>query len=73
MYIQSQGLESEMEFESESASSSGNSSGSSGQVRGGKKHEFYVAAFSGHLFYDLFSQGQMAMAPLPPPRSATGK
>ena len=24
---------------------------------GGKKHEIYVAAFGGHLFYDLFLQG----------------
>ena len=24
---------------------------------GGKKHEIYVAAFDGHLFYDLFVQG----------------
>ena len=24
---------------------------------GGKKHEIYVAAFCGHLFYDLFVQG----------------
>ena len=24
---------------------------------GGKKHEIYVAAFGGHLFYDLFIQG----------------
>ena len=24
---------------------------------GGKKHEIYVAAFGGHLFYDLFVQG----------------
>ena len=23
----------------------------------GKKHEIYVAAFGGHLFYDLFLQG----------------
>ena len=33
---------------------------------GGKKHEIYVAAFGSHLFYDLFSQGQGGMAPLPP-------
>ena len=25
---------------------------------GAEKHEIYVAAFGGHLFYDLFSQGQ---------------
>ena len=33
--------------------------GSSGRVGGGggKKHEIYVAAFGGHLFYDLFLQG----------------
>ena len=24
---------------------------------GGKKHEIYVVAFGGHLFYDLFLQG----------------
>ena len=42
------------------------SSGSSGWVRGAEKHEIYVAAFGGHLFYDLFSQGQGAMAPSPP-------
>ena len=24
---------------------------------GGKKHEIYVAAFGGHLFYDLFVRG----------------
>ena len=28
-----------------------------GWGRGGKKHEIYVAAFGGHLFYDLFVQG----------------
>ena len=40
-------------------SSYGNSSGSSGRVRGGaEKHEIYAAAFGGHPFYDLFSQGQ---------------
>ena len=27
---------------------------------GGKKHEIYVAAFGGHLFYDLFFQGRGA-------------
>ena len=43
------------------------SSRSSGQVRGAEKHEIYAAAFSGHLFYDLFSQGQGGMAPSPPP------
>ena len=45
------------------------SSGSSGRVRGGaEKHEIYAAAFGGHLFYDLFSQGRGgAMAPSPPP------
>ena len=25
--------------------------------KGGEKHEIYAAAFDGHLFYDLFSQG----------------
>ena len=37
----------------------------------GEKHEIYVAAFSGHHFYDLFSQGQGAMAPSPPAGSTT--
>ena len=32
------------------------SSRSSGQVMGAKKYEIYVAAFGGHLFYDLFLQ-----------------
>ena len=46
-----------------------NSSGSSGRVRGGaEKHEIYAAAFGGHLFYDLFSQGQGGgHGPLGPP------
>ena len=44
------------------------SSGSSGRVRGGaEKHEIYAAAFGGHLFYDLFSQGQGGPWPLAPP------
>ena len=48
------------------------SSGSSGRVRGGaEKHEIYAAAFGGHLFYDLFSQGQGGHGPLAPPGSAT--
>ena len=49
------------------------SSGSSGRVRGGaEKHEIYVAAFGGHLFYDLFLQGQGGHGPpWPPPGSAT--
>ena len=35
------------------------SSRSRGRVRGGgEKHEIYMAAFGGHLFYDLFSQGR---------------
>ena len=35
-----------------------NGIGSSGRVgEGAKKHEIYVAAFGGHLFYDLFVQG----------------
>ena len=34
------------------------SSGSSGRVGGAEKHEIYADAFGGHLFYDLFSQGQ---------------
>ena len=43
------------------------SSGSSGRVMGGggEKHEIYVAALGGHLFYELFSQG--GHGPLPPP------
>ena len=42
--------------------------GSSGRVGGAKKHEIYVAAFGGHLFYDLFVQGLGgAMAPSAPP------
>ena len=45
--------------------------GSSGRVGGGKKHEIYVAAFGGHLFYDLFVQGWGGMAPSVPPGSAT--
>ena len=50
------------------------SSGSSGRVGGGaEKHEIYAAAFGGHLFYDLFLQGQGGGPwPLgPPPGSAT--
>ena len=48
------------------------SSGSSGRVRGGgEKHEIYAAAFGGHLFYDLFSQGRGGHSPLAPPGSAT--
>ena len=44
------------------------SSGSSGRVRGGaEKHEIYAAAFGGHLFYDLFLQGQGGNGPLAPP------
>ena len=45
------------------------SSGSSGWVRGGEKHEIYVAAYGGHLFCDLFSQGRggRAIAPSAPP------
>ena len=39
---------------------------------GGKKHEIYVAAFGGHLFYDLFVQGWGRHGPLgTPPGSAT--
>ena len=43
--------------------------GSSGWVGGAKKHEIYVAAFGGHLFYDLFLQGLGGgdMAPSAPP------
>ena len=45
---------------------------SSGRVGRDKKHEIYVAAFGGHLFYDLFLQGWGGdMAPSAPPRSAT--
>ena len=44
-----------------------NSIGSSGRVGGGgKKHEIYVAAFGGHLFYDLFVQGLRGGGPWPP-------
>ena len=45
--------------------------GSSSRVRGAKKHEIDVAAFGGHLFYDLFVQGWGALAPSAPPGSAT--
>ena len=45
----------------------GGSIGSSGWVGGAKKHEIYVTAFGGHLFYDLFLQGWGAMAPSAPP------
>ena len=45
--------------------------GSTSQVGGVKKHEIYVAAFGGHLFYDFFVQGWGAMAPSTPPGSAT--
>ena len=39
---------------------------------GGKKHEIYVVAFGGHLFYDLFLQaGGGGIAPLAPSGSAT--
>ena len=47
------------------------SSGSSGGVRGAEKREIYAAAFSGHLFCDLFSRGQGDRGPLGPPGSAT--
>ena len=40
------------------------SSGSSGQVRGGEKHEIYAAASGSHLFYDLFLQGWGGHTPL---------
>ena len=35
----------------------------------GKKHEIYLAAFGGHLFYDLVLQGLGGHGPLgtPPP------
>ena len=47
--------------------------GSSGWVgEGGKKHEIYLAAFGGYLFYDLFLQGWGGGAwPLGPPGSPT--
>ena len=35
---------------------------------GGARNMKSVAAFSGHLFYDLFSKGRGAMAPSAPPR-----
>ena len=40
----------------------GNSSGSGG----GEKHEICAVTFGGHLFYDLFSQGQGGHGPLAP-------
>ena len=44
-----------------------NSSGSSGWVDGeAKKHEIYVAAFGGHICYDLFLQGQGGHGPIAP-------
>ena len=43
------------------------SRGSSGQVVGTKKHEICAAAFGGHLFYDLFLQGQREDGHLAPP------
>ena len=39
---------------------------------GAEKHKIYAAAFGGHRFYDLFSQGQAGLWPLGPPGSATG-
>ena len=33
------------------------------RVRGAEKHEIYAATFGGHLFYDLFVQGQGDMTP----------
>ena len=39
---------------------------SSGRVGGAKKHEIYVAAFGGHLFYDFFVHRWGAMAPSAP-------
>ena len=49
-----------------------NSSASNGWV-GGEKHEIYAAAFSGHLFYNLFftGPGGGGMAPSVLPGSAT--
>ena len=45
-----------------------NSSGSGDRVGAGEKHEIYVAVFGGHLFYNLFLQGQGGgMAPLARP------
>ena len=41
--------------------------GGCGGVWGGKKDGIYAAAFSGHLFYDLFSQDWGDHGPLPPP------
>ena len=39
----------------------------SAEGEGAKKHEIYVAAYGGHLFYDLFLQGWgRGMAPLAP-------
>ena len=51
---------------------SDSSIGSSGRVGGAKKHEIYVVAFGGHLFYDLFVQGWGAMAPSAPPLDPGG-
>ena len=43
-----------------------------GRGRGSKKHEIYVDAFGGHLFYNLFVQGWGDHGPLgTPPGSAT--
>ena len=56
-----------------SSSITDGSIGSSGRGGGRKKHEIYVTAFGGHLFYDLFLQGGGGGAwPPRPPRSATG-
>ena len=41
----------------EGGAASDPAAGCGGRVRGAKKHEIYVAAFGGHLFYDLFVQG----------------
>ena len=61
------GLVVQLIFRGSSTSPTTASSRSSDWVGGGvKKHEIYVAAFSSHLFYDLFLQGWRAMAPLAP-------
>ena len=38
-----------------------------GKGGGAEKHEIYAAAFGGHIFYDLFLQGQGGPWPPRPP------
>ena len=49
------------------------SSRSSSQVKGTKRHEIYVATFSGHLFYDLFYRAMGVMVPWATRGSTTEK